>query len=269
MRPPALFSNGPPGCNRVSAVRHPIAGVDTGVARAEDGGMNTSGEDRRATDADERSHLPICAADLRDIGMPLCAERPDNALHQERLAEALKREWEQCAQDQTPLALLAVRINNFDSLVPQHGNEAISSLLQTVAGVVRVFSIRRRDRTFRWDDATFLALLPATALSGASHMAERIVRTVRDLHITAPSSPGAGRLSVSVGGNVTIPVPGNLTDDFVRKACAALPPAGESVGHRVLQHIPQYSGTAGSEAEKTPRPLDGNLSVLAGSRRCN
>lgn len=117
-------------------------------------------------------------------------------LNARSLSEQLEREIVRSTRYGTPLALIAVDLDGLKQHNDEYGHPAGDALLRHVAGRLRA-ALRQIDVAARVGGDEFLALLPATDVPGARHVADRIDAAVRE---NAPTIAGVERpITVSVG----------------------------------------------------------------------
>lgn len=117
-------------------------------------------------------------------------------LNARSLHEHLEREIVRAARYSTPLSLVAVDLDGLKQFNDEFGHPAGDALLRHVAGRLRT-ALRQIDLAARVGGDEFLALLPATDIGGARHVAERIDAAVRN---DPPTIAGQTHpVSVSVG----------------------------------------------------------------------
>lgn len=154
------------------------------------------------------------------------------------LESALRHEWQRCASEGAPLALLMVSLDRFHTFNVHHGHAAGDDCLLALAGAMKAHCIRRRDFIGRWTGAEFAALLPATDSPGVRHVGNRIVEAVRDLMAGRNTSPDSPSLTASVGAAVANPEEGGTPEALLEKVQRALNAAKQEGGDRVVGGSP-------------------------------
>jgi PleD family two-component response regulator len=135
------------------------------------------------------------------------------------LQEELRKEWDRCAAEGEPLALLIVAIDH----VTGGGNGEVTTHLERA---IRVHCGRDRDRVVPQSAGVFVAILPHTPPPGAHHVGEQIVEAMH--HAPLPTA------TVSVGVAAVVP---SETDDpatLLPRAQRALRAAQDQGGNRCL-----------------------------------
>lgn len=152
------------------------------------------------------------------------------AVHSE-IRDFLEFEWSKCEGDGSGLAALAIEIDQISSPFRQYGAKVPETFLPQLLPVIGVFCGRTRDRVFQVTREQFLAVLPATHLRGAKHVALRIIEGIAATPPppeTAASVPG---LTASIGVAVTRPPEKRGPGSLVEKAERALVLAQEKGGN--------------------------------------
>lgn len=112
------------------------------------------------------------------------------------LDNTLERELQRAQRFRVAMSLLILDLDHFKEVNDQHGHLAGDRLLGRVGAVLRD-CVRACDTVARFGGDEFVMILPATSLSGARNVAQRIVRRVRRLRVG--SGEQAIRMSVSGG----------------------------------------------------------------------
>jgi len=92
-------------------------------------------------------------------------------------------ELERARRDQSPLSLIALTIDNLQSIRDEHGDTISNDVLTVVAQGVREKS-RPYDGVGRYEADTFLIILPGVIGQDAEKIAERILKGIRNTHIS-------------------------------------------------------------------------------------
>jgi PleD family two-component response regulator len=129
----------------------------------------------------------------------------------------LRREWNRCAAEGIPLALLIVAL---DPPPAGHNGEILAHLDRAL----RVHCARDRDIVDRRADGIFVALLPDTPPPGARHVGEQIVEAMH--HAPEPVA------TVSVGVAAVVPSENDEATSLLTRAERALHAAQNQGGNR-------------------------------------
>jgi diguanylate cyclase (GGDEF)-like protein len=122
-----------------------------------------------------------------------------------RFDQYLQQEWARMSRDQSPIALLIVSIDFFDTYKNQYGEQAGDKCLQSVAqGLTRCLQ-RPGDFVARYDEREFALVLPKTDKLGTVYVGEKIRNVIRDLRIFHGYSPVGNWLTVTMGAVSVIP----------------------------------------------------------------
>jgi len=149
------------------------------------------------------------------------------------LQEELRKEWDRCAAEGEPLAVLMVALDHADA-----DTESTAHLERAM----RVHCARDRDIVVPQSPGVFVAILPHTPPPGAHHVGQQIIEAMH--HAPQPTA------TVSVGAGAVVP---SETDDpatLLSRAQRALRAAQDQGGNRCLG------------ASTPPPPPQGPLSQL-------
>ncbi|AWN52656.1 GGDEF domain-containing protein [Methylobacterium sp. 17Sr1-1] len=131
-----------------------------------------------------------------------------------KLDEALAAAAERAGASGTPLALILGDVDNFKAVNDRYGHTIGDQVLVAFAALLRD-AVRPSDILGRWGGEEFMLLCPATDLTTATAIAERL-----RLRVEATSLPEVGPRTCSFG--VAVLAPGESTDSLVARADAAL-----------------------------------------------
>jgi len=129
-------------------------------------------------------------------------------------------EWARQCRHGGSMAVLIIDLDHFKAVNDRHGHLFGDRCLQEVAAALGEACNRSTDFVARYGGEEFVALLVETELTGAIQVAERMLMSVRGLHIE--SDTGAVPVSCSIG--VALVQPKHRLDraDVLRRADAAL-----------------------------------------------
>jgi len=116
-----------------------------------------------------------------------------------QLEAALKREWQRCQREKTPISLLLVDIDHFKAYNDHYGHISGDACLRQVAQVLQSCLHRPSDLVARYGGEEFVVVLPNTDWDGAAYVAERIQRGVFDRNRPHAASKVSDRITVSMG----------------------------------------------------------------------
>jgi diguanylate cyclase (GGDEF)-like protein len=111
----------------------------------------------------------------------------------------LARVWDQAARDQQSVAVVMLDIDHFKSFNDRYGHQAGDQALRDVAAAVARTARRPLDLVARFGGEELIAILPGADRRHAEAVAKALVEAVSGLDIPHAGSPGAGRVTVSVG----------------------------------------------------------------------
>jgi diguanylate cyclase (GGDEF)-like protein len=154
----------------------------------------------------------------------LAATDPLTGLPNRRgLDEALALEWRRCRRAGAPLTVLLIDIDRFKAINDAHGHVAGDDWLVAVAASLLTCCRRAGDVLGRWGGDEFLAVLPATDVAGRRHVAERMMRAVREVRIaSAPPVPASAPVTVSMGLATVVPGPADEPRSLIERAARDL-----------------------------------------------
>lgn len=113
--------------------------------------------------------------------------------------EFFEREWRRGHRSTLPLSVLLINIDHFKSYNETQGVAAADRTLKLVAHHLSSQLRRGGDIAARYDDATFVIVLPETNAVEAAGVAVHLRESVQKLAISHPASPERV-MTVSVGG---------------------------------------------------------------------
>lgn len=148
--------------------------------------------------------------------------------------ELADQEFRRFVRSGGDLSLIVIDLDHFKEINDRLGHAAGDEALRQFVAVVQA-KLREQDIFARAGGDEFRLLLPATQLTGAALVAERIRAAVSQLSITSPH--GAASLSISAGICSCLPGDESL-DDVTKRADAALYKAKAAGRNRIH---PQFS----------------------------
>jgi diguanylate cyclase (GGDEF)-like protein len=116
-----------------------------------------------------------------------------------RFDEALESEWLRARRAGQPLALLMIDVDHFKLYNDQYGHPAGDACLRAIARALQSACMRPGDLVARYGGEEFAMLLPETPISGAEHVAQRMLDGVAALQIPHAGSETARYVTVSAG----------------------------------------------------------------------
>ncbi len=133
----------------------------------------------------------------------------------------LDGEWRRILRARAPIAVLTIDVDHFKSFNDRYGHPRGDEALRAVATCLREVARRPSDLAARTGGEEFSVVLPDTDLAGALGVAGQIRSAVEALDLTHEES-ATGRLTVSIGVAVARPMGGDLCQDLLQAADAAL-----------------------------------------------
>lgn len=132
--------------------------------------------------------------------------------------EAMAREHERYQRHGQAYCVVMLDVDRFKAYNDARGHQAGDHTLRRVAEALRS-AARTTDRVGRYGGEEFVVLAPETTLEAGLKLAERVRKAVWALGIPHPSSPIAGRVTVSLG---VAEVAGDSPDDVLKRADDAM-----------------------------------------------
>ena len=148
--------------------------------------------------------------------------------------EVLEREWRRAMRQGEELSIMMCDIDHFKAYNDAVGHQKGDECLRQVAGALAGTLDRGGDLLAHYGGEEFVAVLPGTALSGASFLASQMRKAVIALDIPHPESP-FGQVTVSFGIASAVAMPETDPNDIVGAADSALYKAKRSGRNRVFQ----------------------------------
>jgi diguanylate cyclase (GGDEF)-like protein len=195
---------------------------------------------------DEANGLNLGAVDYisKPFHPPIVRVRVRNQLqlvHQRRLLEQLAsldgltgipnrrqfdatllKEWHRCQRNRQPLSLIVADVDFFKKYNDALGHAAGDRVLQEVAATLRQAARRPGDLVARYGGEEFVLLLPETDATSAQALAEGLQQLLHSKAFAHPNSSLGPWLTMSMGGNTTVPSTTALDPEFFALADAAL-----------------------------------------------
>jgi two-component system chemotaxis family response regulator WspR len=122
-----------------------------------------------------------------------------------RFDEYASAEWLRARRDRLPLALLLADVDHFKRYNDTYGHLAGDEALKQVGRVIHAACGRPADLPARYGGDEFVILLPGSDTEALHVVGERMRRAVEELKIENTASSSVQRLTLSIGGAVTLP----------------------------------------------------------------
>ncbi len=146
----------------------------------------------------------------------------------------VEQQWHLCARAKQPLGVLVIAIDGIDRGDPQMEDSiTFGQDVRAIGRVVSRWCRRRADFAGRVRKQEMAVMLAESQQDGIREIAQHIIDDVRDLELPNPVSPGT-RLTVSMGGIVTVPAQSRMARSLLVLADRALSDARDAGGNRVV-----------------------------------
>jgi len=167
--------------------------------------------------------------------------------------QALDAAWRHCATEGQPLSVLAIEVDNLESVSSRSDRKTTEAWLEAFSRALRVHCNRPGDTVQAIWGGKFMAILPGTYPAGARHVGEAILEAARDLNkIHADDFSGAA-ITVSVGITSTAPGHHGEASEMIPRANRALQRARDLGGNRI---------NGGASISPSAKDGDSFLSIL-------
>lgn len=137
------------------------------------------------------------------------------------LDEQLPELMRQAARDNQSISVLFVDIDHFKRFNDTHGHEAGDQVLVNLSRLISGTLKRPMDLACRWGGEEFVVVLPSTDKKGAIYLAEKLMKSAREMSVGAPVLSD-NNLTVSIGLTCLLVTPKNLDEDLVDQADKAM-----------------------------------------------
>lgn len=149
-----------------------------------------------------------------------------------RFDERLIKEWNQTKQNQIPMSIVMIDVDNFKSFNDQYGHASGDVALKTVAKTLSEY-MKPSYMVARYGGEEFVLILPRMDVDEAKMLAKQLCKTIEALGIPHESSKITSVLTVSMGG-ATSSKQDVKQDDLVKAADEMLYKAKANGRNRVL-----------------------------------
>lgn len=156
-----------------------------------------------------------------------------NIANRRSFDDMLAKEWRRASRESRTLSLLMLDVDFFKRYNDAYGHQGGDECLRQVAAAMNSVVKRASDTVARYGGEEFAILLPATELSGAVVVAERILAAVASLKLPHSGSAVADHVTVSIGVASARVTNSGVPACLIAEADAALYMAKESGRNRV------------------------------------
>ena len=143
-------------------------------------------------------------------------------------------QWKATVQDQKPIGILMVDVDDFKNYNDTYGHLAGDGVLKSVGAVMLKRFTRPTDLPARFGGEEFVVLLPATPLESVAALGERLLGDVDALKIPHAASRVCNHVTVSIGGAATVPQQDDTLLELIEVADRALYEAKDAGKNRVV-----------------------------------
>jgi diguanylate cyclase (GGDEF)-like protein len=145
-----------------------------------------------------------------------------NITNRRRFDEYIKVIWNDSLRNNTPLSIIMIDIDDFNSFNDNYGHIQGDDCLITVAQKLLNSIECPRDVIARYGGEEFAVILSETDVEGASFVAEMIRRNIEGLQIPHRYSQASPFITISLGVYSNIPNNSSSIENYIAKADAAL-----------------------------------------------
>ncbi len=146
--------------------------------------------------------------------------------------ETFSQEWNRHLRSAESLGLMVIDVDFFKAYNDHFGHHIGDDCLKSVARVLMDFPKRSGELVARYGGEEFVVVLPHSTEDAVLQVAETVRSKIERLGIDHPGS-AFGKVTVSVGASVIIPVPDNKPEDLFEQADAALYKAKQAGRNRI------------------------------------
>ena len=155
-----------------------------------------------------------------------------NVLNQKAFLALSLGELERARRAQSPLSLIALDIDNFKAINARYGENIGNDVLTVIAQGIRERS-RPYDGLGRYQDDTFILILPGVIGQDAEKIADRIIKGIMNTNISLMDGTAVNvRMSAGVASALHI-TPSTVIDMLIQKATEAVAQAKREGGNQV------------------------------------
>lgn len=171
--------------------------------------------------------------------------------------ELSKREWLKMSRLQGSVTVLMIDVDHFKLYNDHYGHPAGDACLSKVSQAIKQSLHRPDDLLGRYGGEEFIVFLANTDRWDSVHVAERIRQAVESLGVEHCKSPSDKRVSLSIGGAVSLQTTGKTLEKLIILADKALYQAKE-LGRNTVNFVESKPVKRVLVADKDPE----NLSLL-------
>jgi two-component system chemotaxis family response regulator WspR len=132
----------------------------------------------------------------------------------------LEGEWRRASRELTPISLIMIDVDHFETYSQRLGHEAGSACLTRIATILRDAVGRPGDLVGRHGGERFVIVLARTDSDGVHTLAVKLRAAVEALEIPHPASPVAGYVTISLGIATAVPSRGATWQEIELVAAA-------------------------------------------------
>ena len=210
----------------LSGIRLVVDGILTETAK-----MVETGESLRERLVNTTKEVETLRTELERVKEKATTDALTGIANRHAFQEALAKSIETASTKQTPLSVLMMDIDFFKKVNDTFGHLVGDQVLRLTGMILKTF-VKGRDYPARYGGEEFVVLLPETPIRGARILGEKIrVHFEKNQWKRKDTGKTLGSVTVSVG--VTEYVPGETSDDFLKRADQALYDSKENGRNRV------------------------------------
>ncbi|CAM2010679.1 GGDEF domain-containing protein [Acanthopleuribacter pedis] len=127
-------------------------------------------------------------------------------MNRHTLDDHLRREWSRARRNRKPVSLVFICLDYFESFGALYGRQPMADCLRLVAAGLQTIVKRPADFVARYEENTFVTLLPETDAEAACQIAEALRRKIEALEIdNRNAKTGTGTITATLGVATGIP----------------------------------------------------------------
>ena len=120
------------------------------------------------------------------------------------LEQNLLKEWKRSKREKIELSIIMLDIDFFKPYNDNYGHQQGDECLKAVAKLLKQCIKRSHDLLARFGGEEFVMVLPDTTITGATEVANKVIDTLRKIHLPHAHSAAADHVTISMGISSTL-----------------------------------------------------------------